>query len=53
MKKFPISWEAICLLHKDGCLKTIDVRLNKKGIAVLTKAIKAYGKQNNKKCGKV
>jgi hypothetical protein len=53
MKKLPISWETIVALYKDGCLKTVDVSLNKKGIATLTKAIKAYGRQNNKKCGKV
>jgi hypothetical protein len=53
VKKVTISWEAIEILYKEGCLKTIDVSLNKKGIATLTRAIKAYGKQNNKKCGKV
>jgi hypothetical protein len=45
MKKMPISWEAICILQKGNYLKSVDVALNKKGIAFFIRLLKKLEKK--------
>lgn len=41
-KVIPVNWKVVCVLHDLGALKSVHVRLNKKGINLLLKAFKEY-----------